>query len=143
MAGEGCLHVTRIVLGRRRSSSQKRSIDTTDGRGEYKHLDLDDEIDGDDGDLTPAEVEAPADLAQRVANSKSKLYLESRIEPYDESGRVLESTPSIEPQRRDRTTPLPGWTFRMRSTQAGRLEPRALQPSTSRRPRARVRAHAR
>ncbi|MGO9448232.1 MAG: exonuclease domain-containing protein [Solirubrobacteraceae bacterium] len=81
------------MLGRRRSSSQKRSIDTTDGRGEYKHLDLDDEIDGDDGDLTPAEVEAPADLAQRVANSKSKLYLESRIELLDESGRVLESHP--------------------------------------------------
>jgi DNA polymerase-3 subunit epsilon len=81
------------VLGRRRSSSQKRSIETADDSGEYKYLDLDDEIDGDDQYFTLAEVEALTDLTQRVANDESTLYLESRIELLDESGRILESHP--------------------------------------------------
>lgn len=56
------------MLGRRRSSSRKRGIDATDGSSEGKASDLDDEIDVDE-DLTPARVEAVAQLAQRVTTS--------------------------------------------------------------------------
>jgi DNA polymerase-3 subunit epsilon len=80
------------VLGRRKtSSSLPRTSDATDGGSADKPLDLDDEID--DEDLTPAEAEALADLAQRIASGGAELHLEARIELVDGDGHVLESRP--------------------------------------------------
>lgn len=50
-------------------------------------------MDMDDEDLTPAEAEALADLAQRIASGEAELHLEARIELIDGDGRVLESHP--------------------------------------------------
>jgi DNA polymerase III subunit epsilon len=89
------------VLGRRkRSSSLPRTSDATDGGRADKSLDLDDEMDMDGEDPTPAKVEAVAQLAQRVATGGIELRLDARIELVDGDGRVLESHPVNRPAAR-------------------------------------------
>jgi DNA polymerase III subunit epsilon len=80
-----------VLWRRKASSSRVRGIDATDGSSEDKALDLDDEIDVGDEDLTPARVEAVAHLAQRVAPGGVELRLDARIELVDGDGRVVES----------------------------------------------------
>jgi DNA polymerase III subunit epsilon len=85
---------TQPVLWRKKSSSSLNpGMDATESGGEEEVLDLDDELDADDEDLTPAEAEALADLAQRVATGETELHFNARIELLDGDGRVVESHP--------------------------------------------------
>jgi DNA polymerase-3 subunit epsilon len=89
------------VLWRRKStSSPTDDVEATAGGGGDTSLGLDDEIDEDDENLTPARVEAVEQLAQRAVTGGIELRLDAQIELVDGEGRVLELRPVNRPTAR-------------------------------------------